>query len=76
LSAAAKSYQVRLQVYDLQGRLVATLKEGVLDSGTHELHWNGSDQSGRKMPAGVYIYKLEAASENGPQVFTQKMIVQ
>jgi methionine-rich copper-binding protein CopC/photosystem II stability/assembly factor-like uncharacterized protein len=76
LSAASKSYIVRLQVYDLQGRWVAMLKEGVLDAGTHEVSWDGTDVSGRKLPPGMYIYKLEASSENSNHLFTQKLIIQ
>ncbi len=76
LSAAAKSYQVHLNVYDLKGQLVSTLKEGVLESGTHEIIWDGTDMTGRKMPAGMYFYKLEVVSENGNQMFTHKLIIQ
>jgi hypothetical protein len=76
LSAAARSFSVRLQVYDMQGRWVATLKEDVLEAGTHEVTWDGTDVSGRKLPAGMYIYKLEAHSENSNHLFTQKLIIQ
>jgi methionine-rich copper-binding protein CopC len=76
LSAAAKMYQVRLLVYDLQGKLLTTLKEGSLEAGTHEVQWDGTDASGRKLPAGMYLYKLESVSENGSQVFIHKLLIQ
>jgi hypothetical protein len=45
LSAAAKTYQARLLVYDMQGKQVATLKEGQLDAGSHEVNWDGRDNT-------------------------------
>jgi hypothetical protein len=76
LSAALESYQVRMMIYDLQGRQVAAIKDGLLEAGTHEFTWNGRDQSGRKLPAGIYLCKTEVASANGNRVFTHKLIIQ
>lgn len=45
--------EVRLVVYDVLGREVATLVNQSLQPGTYEVEWNGSDFS-----SGVYFYKL------------------
>ncbi len=55
--------QARLCVYDISGRLVRVLKEGLLDTGRHEVVWDGTDSDGGQVASGVYICRLE-----GPQV--------
>jgi len=49
--------RVRLNVYDVRGRLVATLVDGVQDVGPHKIRWNASD-----LASGVYFYRLKAGS--------------
>ena len=51
--------QVSLRIYDLLGREVAALAEGIKDSGYHEAYWNGRDSTGNPAASGVYLYRLE-----------------
>lgn len=53
----------RLSVYAVDGRLVATLVDGPLAAGPHAIVWNGRDDSGRRLPSGIYQYRLEAGAE-------------
>jgi len=54
---------VSLRVYDLAGRLVRTLYQSdFLEAGHHECSWNGQDESGRTVAAGVFCYRLESGS--------------
>lgn len=46
--------RARLAVYDVLGREVALLVEGVLPAGTHAVHFDGAG-----LPSGVYFYRLE-----------------
>jgi len=46
---------VRLAVFDLAGRLVATLHDGPLAAGSHRFRW---EAAGR--PSGLYLVRLEA----------------
>ncbi len=59
--AVPRSGPVKLQVYDLRGRLVRTLQTGPLAQGLHRLAWDGTDDAGRRIPAGVYFARLQAA---------------
>lgn len=52
--------EVTASVHDAQGRLVAPLLTGRLGAGTHELVWDGRDESGRLMPGGVYFVRAHA----------------
>ncbi len=45
---------VSLSLYDLQGRLVKSIDEGVRHAGTHEILIDASD-----LPAGTYLYELQ-----------------
>ncbi len=50
---------IRLLVFDLDGRCVRTLHEGLLPAGPQALIWSGADEAGAPLPAGVYFYRLE-----------------
>jgi hypothetical protein len=52
----------RLRVFDLAGRQVASLVDGVVPAGRHEVVWRGRDAQGRVMPSGTYIVRLETGS--------------
>jgi hypothetical protein len=51
-----------LTVFDSAGRRVRTLIDGPQDAGRHEIAWDGTDDSGRAVPSGLYIGRLEAAA--------------
>jgi len=64
---------VSLRVYDVAGRLVHSLVEGrTLEAGRHEAAWNGRSESGQRVGAGLYFYRLQAGafSETRRMVFT------
>jgi hypothetical protein len=69
LPAAAR---VTLGVYDLAGRLVRVLRDGELrPAGRHIAAWDGRDDAGRAVPAGVYVCRLEA----GMEIETRRMVL-
>ncbi len=57
--------QVKITLFDTQGRVVCRLWDGFRPAGRHTLVWNGLDDGGRKAPSGVYFYRLEAKTEDG-----------
>jgi flagellar hook assembly protein FlgD len=46
-------------VFDFSGRLVRVLLQSFQSAGSHELTWDGTDGSGRRIPAGIYFVKLD-----------------
>ena len=52
---------VRLGLYDVRGRLVRTLVDGMHVAGTHLVRWDGLDRAGQPAAAGIYFLRLEAA---------------
>ncbi len=49
---------VELTVFDLAGREVARLADGGYAAGEHAVQWTGSDNAGRPLPSGAYLYRL------------------
>ena len=49
----------RLALYDVAGRLVRVLSQGLVDAGERSLVWDGLDASGRIAPPGAYFLRLE-----------------
>lgn len=54
--------RVELTVYDIAGRLVATLLDDVRAPGTHTVRWAGVDSQGRPVASGVYWVNLRIGS--------------
>jgi hypothetical protein len=54
---------IALAVYDLAGRRVRTLAQGDYPAGEHALGWDGRDDAGRAVSAGVYFYRLQTGGE-------------
>ncbi|MEK9137579.1 MAG: FG-GAP-like repeat-containing protein, partial [Bacteroidota bacterium] len=63
---AGEGSHVTLKVYDLFGREVATLVNGQLGAGSHEVTWDGAG-----VASGVYFYRLQA----GHLVETRKLML-
>ena len=57
---------VELIVYDLLGRQVHTLIDGMVAAGQHEVTFDAAN-----LPSGVYLYRLHA----GRQILTKKMLL-
>jgi FG-GAP repeat/FG-GAP-like repeat len=54
----ARGSQYRMAVYDVVGREVAGLAEGMGDGGSRAIAWDGRDQRGTELPSGVYFIRL------------------
>jgi hypothetical protein len=50
-----------LALYDVRGRLVRSLYDGLLAAGPHVFAWDGTLADGRRAPSGVYYYRLRFA---------------
>lgn len=50
-------------VFDLSGRRVRTLASGAFESGYRTATWNGRDESGTRVPGGVYFVRAATGGE-------------
>jgi hypothetical protein len=69
--ALPKAGLVMLEVYDLTGRVVATLVNQDLPAGTHKVMWNARNGNGQSLASGVYLYRIAS----GEFVATRKMVL-
>lgn len=53
-----------IEVFDITGRKIKTLMNGVLKAGHYNLEWDGSDKDGRKVSNGIYFYRMKTDSFN------------
>jgi len=70
--------EVRLDIYDLQGKIVRTLVQTMQSAGRHTIQWNGRNALGQAVASGMYFYRLEVKAVDGEQAsFTdfKKMIL-
>jgi flagellar hook assembly protein FlgD len=57
-------------VYDVRGKLVASILDGELAPGLHRIVWDGKDRSGNDVKQGVYFCRISA----GDEVEVRKMV--
>jgi hypothetical protein len=62
---------VRIMVYDILGREVRTLVNGYVDAGYQSIVWDVTDNGGRPVSGGVYIYSIQSDRFNA----NRKMIL-
>ncbi len=61
--AMPRAGEASLRIYDAAGRMVRTLLDGRLAAGSHQSLWDGKDDDGQAVSAGIYLYKLNAIGE-------------
>jgi len=62
---------VSLSVYDVRGRLIRTLHDAPAGAGEYSFTWDGADQAGRRLGAGIYFYRLRTSQG----AFTRKLVL-
>jgi hypothetical protein len=63
--------QVRLAVYNIEGKQVRMLINNVLDKGLNKITWDGMDSYGNPAASGIYFYRLTT----GDNLLTRKMLL-
>jgi endonuclease/exonuclease/phosphatase family metal-dependent hydrolase len=57
----ARMAHATLDVFDVAGRRVARLHDRTLEPGSYRVEWNGADDRGRAVEAGLYFVRLSGA---------------
>ncbi len=56
----AEAGPLKVEVFDVTGRRMATLWDGPQQAGEHELQWNGCNDRGDRLASGVYFLRFAA----------------
>jgi len=70
--------QVRLRIYDMDGKLVRSLVDASYTAGQHSTAWDARNESGEQVATGYYYYTLDAQplDQSGQAVnYQQKMLL-
>jgi subtilisin-like proprotein convertase family protein len=57
--------EVSIKVYDVTGRLVRVLRDGVEPAGYHSVTWDGRDDRGASVASGVYFCRMQSEEFTG-----------
>ena len=57
--ALPRAGAIQLEVFNLLGQQVAVLAEGTYPAGSYTLRWDGINDGGRALAAGLYFYRLQ-----------------
>jgi hypothetical protein len=76
----AQPAHLQLQLFDVRGALVATLRsdgDPMLPRGVHAFLWDGSRERGRRAPSGTYFLRAVARPVSGApvQMATSKLVL-
>lgn len=62
---------VCLQIFNIKGQLIKTLVDNAMAAGEHNFVFDGTDQNGRALSNGVYLYRLQTPDHS----ITRKMVL-
>ena len=62
---------VRLEIFNVLGQKVTTQVDQLMPAGDYTISWDGTDNAGRPVSSGVYLYRITA----GEFVDTRKMLL-
>ena len=59
------------KVFDINGKLVRTLVDRMVEKGYIEVIWDGKNNNGKDVPSGIYYYRLRV----GKKVMSKKAVL-
>lgn len=63
--------QITLEIFDIKGRLIATLANNEYNIGNYTVSWFGKDHNNKKVSSGIYFYRLSTEKFS----ITKKMLL-
>jgi hypothetical protein len=67
----AERSNVTVKIFDVRGRMVKTLVDGVKEAGEYTVQWNGKESTGQQVSSGIYFYTMETDDFSS----TRKMVI-
>lgn len=60
-SIPSKSY-CSVKIYDVSGKLVRNLVNGMFEPGCYRVRWDGTNDAGMRLASGIYFYRVSAGN--------------
>jgi hypothetical protein len=67
--------QVSLTLYTITGQILTSFTPGSQRAGEHMLSWNGKDRHGNDVPSGIYIYRIDARTNQDHYSVSRKIVL-
>ncbi len=74
-SIATNSSLVELSIYNIKGQKVRTLVNKEVNSGYHNVVWNGKDDNGKGVSSGIYFSIFDVENNDGDFTSMKKIIL-
>lgn len=55
--------RVTISIYNQIGQVVKTIESRIADAGTYQIFWDGTDEGGNSVSAGIYFCKMKTSGE-------------
>jgi len=65
-----KNEKIKLEIYDIKGKLIKTFIDDKLYTEVYKIIWNGDDLNGKEIEAGIYFVRLIS----GRNIYSQKLV--
>ena len=62
---------VKLEIFNILGQQISTLKDEQMSPGNYKIEWNATDRRGQRVATGIYLYRLRVGDEQQ----TKKMVL-
>jgi len=69
----AEESDVEITIYDIAGRIVKKLVTGNLESGRHQVKWNGKNAAGADVASGIYFCRMRAENSGESKTFIKEL---
>jgi flagellar hook assembly protein FlgD len=56
--------RVTIKVYDVLGKIMTVLQDGIQFPGWHTVTWNGGDEENLRSPAGIYFCEIQTENSS------------
>jgi len=66
-----EALDVNIEIFNIMGQKVASLVNGPMEAGEHQIQWDGRADNGQSAATGVYFYRLR----DGDHIDTKKMLL-
>jgi len=67
--------KMNLRIYNNAGQLVRVLVDSKKEAGYYRASWDGKDEAGKKLPTGIYFYRMDAFDSKDRFTTTKKMVL-
>ena len=59
--------KTEVRIYDFDDKIIRTFLNEKIKPGEHNMKWDGTDDSGNKVPNGIYYYQIINGDYKSPQ---------